>query len=125
MLPAIDPKECSVDPRRFIGAHECDEAGHVLRCGQAPHRIPHGPCSLHLCKHFCYIRHPQYAGNLLILVGIFLSTGSLWIGDNIVLLFFYYDCSANAEEQSLAQKFGEYNRYCATTGRYLPDLSKS
>ena len=70
-----------------------------------------------------YVRHPIYMGHLMVLAGLFLATGSLWIGDNIVLLFFYYDCSASSEEQSLTLQFCEYESYSESTGRYLPKRS--
>lgn len=71
-----------------------------------------------------YIRHPIYASNILLLIGVFIASGSLWILINIVLLGIYYVNSALREELILLEKFPIYSKYSTHTNRFIP-LKKS
>jgi protein-S-isoprenylcysteine O-methyltransferase Ste14 len=67
-----------------------------------------------------YIRHPIYMSNILLLTGMFISTGSLWIALNLVVLTIYYIRSAQEEETALRQRFPAYREYVARTNMLFP-----
>lgn len=66
------------------------------------------------------IRHPIYTANQMVLLGVFVLTGSLWIAGNWALLCFYYARSAVAEERRLLMEHEDYAGYRERTGRFLP-----
>ena len=57
------------------------------------------------------VRHPIYLSNLILLLGVLLITGSIWIGVNFCILFTYYAVSAFKEEKYLSKKFPSYKNY--------------
>lgn len=67
-----------------------------------------------------YIRHPIYMSNILLLTGMMIATGSVWIILNVVLLMAYYLNSALKEEEVLKEKFPIYREYMKTTGMIIP-----
>lgn len=68
-----------------------------------------------------YVRHPIYISNIVLLIGVFISSGSLWILLNIVLLGFYYLNSALREELVLLEEFpNNYRKYSDHTNRFIP-----
>jgi protein-S-isoprenylcysteine O-methyltransferase Ste14 len=69
-----------------------------------------------------YVRHPIYTANLALLTGIFLTSGSLWVAFNVILLLPFYFSSSRAEEGALQNRFSEYASYAARTGGFLPRL---
>jgi protein-S-isoprenylcysteine O-methyltransferase Ste14 len=69
-----------------------------------------------------YVRHPIYSSNLLMLIGLFLLSGSLWLLISAVLLACYYVPSAWREEAALGEHFPEYREYSRHTKRFLPFL---
>jgi protein-S-isoprenylcysteine O-methyltransferase Ste14 len=75
---------------------------------------------------FALSRNPLYVGNILVLFGLFIiwNTPLLYlIGVPFVLLG--YTGIVAAEEAFLRRKFGaDYDEYCRTTNRWIPDLRK-
>jgi protein-S-isoprenylcysteine O-methyltransferase Ste14 len=67
-----------------------------------------------------YVRHPIYMSNILLLAGMVVATGSVWIILNVVLLSVYYLNSAVKEEEVLKEKFPVYSEYMKTTGMIIP-----
>lgn len=67
-----------------------------------------------------HVRHPIYTANLVLLGGLFLATGSLWLAFDAGVLFVYYRGSAHEEERALGTSFPGYADYVRTTGRFLP-----
>jgi protein-S-isoprenylcysteine O-methyltransferase Ste14 len=68
-----------------------------------------------------FVRHPIYAGDLLLVIGLQLALQS-WLfllGLMIALLIVR---QAIAEEKLLLSKFPEYHEYCVRTKRFLPFL---
>jgi len=73
-----------------------------------------------------YIRHPQYAGLFLIMVGWLIHWPTLLTLVLFPILVAVYARLALSEEKSLEQRFGEkYNSYKAQTPRFFPRLTKS
>jgi protein-S-isoprenylcysteine O-methyltransferase Ste14 len=76
---------------------------------------------------FALARNPLYVGNILVLFGLFI----IWnapllyvIGVPFVLVG--YKGIVTAEEAFLRRKFGaEYDEYCRTTNRWIPDFRKA
>lgn len=73
---------------------------------------------------FSLCRNPLYLGNLLILTGFGIASGSLWyLFISMPLLYLAYACIIAAEEHFLRQRFGEeYTAYCQQTPRLFPRL---
>lgn len=75
---------------------------------------------------FTLCRNPLYLGNMLTIIGIFITHG-----DPLVMLIgigaytFIYQCIIYAEEAYLQKKFGkDFTKYCQKTPRWLPVLSR-
>ena len=66
------------------------------------------------------VRHPIYLSNLILLAGVFMISGSAWIGLNFSILFIYYFLSALKEEKYLAKKFPSYKQYKSGTSMFIP-----
>lgn len=73
---------------------------------------------------YAHTRNPMYVGNLLILAGVGIVYGSLWIYLFVIPFFVYvYLAITAAEENYLQQKFGtEYADYMRRVNRFLPNL---
>ena len=66
------------------------------------------------------VRHPIYTGNIVILLGLTLATGSPALAINLFLVTVYYSLSARREEAALAERFPEYREYVGRSGRFVP-----
>lgn len=76
--------------------------------------------------YFGMCRNPLYVGNVLIAVGMMLLHGHwvVMIGGIGLFLLIYISIIA-AEEHFLRAKFGaEFDAYCASVSRWVPDLSR-
>ena len=71
---------------------------------------------------YSLVRHPIYTSNTLLMIGIFISTGSLIVAVNTGILFIYYLLSAIVEERAITRKFPKYRTYKQNTGMFLPHL---
>jgi protein-S-isoprenylcysteine O-methyltransferase Ste14 len=71
-----------------------------------------------------FIRHPGYAGFVLMLLGLALGYGSLLSAAAIALLLLpALACRMRVEERLLAEQFGEaYRRYASRTKRLIPGI---
>jgi len=67
-----------------------------------------------------YARHPIYFANVILLLGMFISTGSYWILFNSGLLCVYYLISAIREESVLKKQFPRYIEYIKHTHMFFP-----
>jgi protein-S-isoprenylcysteine O-methyltransferase Ste14 len=68
-----------------------------------------------------YIRHPIYAGDLLLVLGFELALNS-WCVLGILVLVVYIRRRAVREEFQLRQALPAYDHYCRHTARFLPFL---
>lgn len=66
-----------------------------------------------------YIRHPIYAGDLLLLAGLELGLNS-WLVVGVALLAVVVVRRTLAEEARLARQLDGYRAYCARTKRFIP-----
>lgn len=80
------------------------------------------PNSITTAGPYRYIRHPIYMSNILILIGAFVMSGSLWILLSVGLAAYFYTTSAIREETELCQHIPIYLEYQNSTGRFLPKL---
>lgn len=75
---------------------------------------------------YARIRHPQYAGFVLIMTGFLLQWPTLvTLAMYPVLVFMYVRLALREERQAHAQFGIEYERYAARTPRFLPRFSAS
>jgi protein-S-isoprenylcysteine O-methyltransferase Ste14 len=66
-----------------------------------------------------YVRHPIYAGDAMLLVGLELALES-WLVVFMVFPLLVFAKRALAEEALLAQAFPDYSAYCKRSKRFLP-----
>ena len=72
---------------------------------------------------YARLRHPQYAGFALIMIGFFLQWPTLVTGLMLPVLLVMYWRLARREEQETAAVFGEtYRRYAARVPAFVPRL---
>lgn len=72
---------------------------------------------------YAYLRHPQYAGFILIMLGFLLEWPTLITLAMFPLLVFMYSRLARREEKESLAQFGEvYANYAAQTPAFLPRL---
>lgn len=78
--------------------------------------------SLNVTGPYAWVRNPFHLGNILAALGLTLMTGSLSFSFIMgILLIAYYSLIFQAEEKSLAQKFGiEYQDYKRRVPAFLP-----
>ncbi len=102
----------------LLAAFYLSWSGHVvLRDRQRPSRVISTGA-------FHYVRHPLYLANLLVYLGMSISTASLLSLALLAMIFAFYNYIAGYEEKIMEEKFGdEYRRYKATSGKWLPKMS--
>ena len=83
------------------------------------------PKSINTKGIYSIIRHPIYTSNLLLMIGIFISSGSLIILSNAIILFIYYFISAFIEEMEIEKEFPSYKMYKSRTGMFFPIFVRS
>ncbi len=70
---------------------------------------------------YAYVRHPQYGGFILIMLGFLLQWPTLVTLIMFPILVTMYVRLARREEQEVAEEFGDqYRRYAARTPAFLP-----
>jgi protein-S-isoprenylcysteine O-methyltransferase Ste14 len=74
---------------------------------------------------FSHCRNPLYAGNILILAGLGISSNSVIFNFIATPLFlFFWQAIVLAEENYLQSKFGAlYDDYCSKVNRWMPNLT--
>ena len=68
-----------------------------------------------------WVRHPIYAGDVLLLLGLELALNS-WGAAGVVVLALYVRRQAMSEERALLQTLPGYDQYYRRTARFLPFL---
>ena len=72
---------------------------------------------------FSLVRHPMYLSALLVYVGFFFTTLSLFSLLLLICIFIFYDHIAGFEEIKLQEAFGEaYASYLKKTSKWFPRL---
>ena len=70
-----------------------------------------------------YIRHPQYTGFFLFLLGSVINWPTIPTLVTLPILWFVYLRLARTEEHDALAQFGEkYRRYQSQTGRFIPGI---
>ena len=71
-----------------------------------------------------HVRNPMYIGNFLILTGIGIIYGSIYIYTIVIPMFaFIYFSIVATEENYLSNRFGEeYEEYCQRVPRFIPNF---
>lgn len=84
--------------------------------------LPNRAAQVRTTGMYRWVRHPIYSGLLLISAGRTLTAGDrrqLGLSLGLLSLLTY---KASFEERALRQRFSDYDRYAATTGRFVPFL---
>jgi protein-S-isoprenylcysteine O-methyltransferase Ste14 len=73
---------------------------------------------------YCFVRNPIYLGNILICLGLVVTSELLWL---VPITFFYcfgiYSLVVRYEERHLTEKYGEpYRKYLLEVPRWLPKI---
>lgn len=94
----------------------------ALRLGPAltPTPVPNSSGRLTTHGLYRYCRHPIYSGILVIVTGLMIGSGSLWVVALGVLTIVFFNAKANWEESQLARRFPAYESYVAATPRFVP-----
>lgn len=72
-----------------------------------------------------YIRHPQYTGFFLFLLGSIINWPTIPTLLTLPVLWWVYLRLAKTEERDAIEKFGdEYRKYMSATGRFVPGLGR-
>ena len=80
-------------------------------------------CSLATTGPYAHVRHPQYIGFILIMIGFLLQWPTLLTLVMFPILVLMYVRLAHREEREVQAEFGEVNtRYAANTPRFFPRL---
>jgi len=75
---------------------------------------------------YAYVRHPQYAGFILIMLGFLLQWPTLLTLVMFPILVWMYARLARREEREVRAEFGEaYARYAAATPAFFPRLRRA
>ena len=100
----------------FGGFALLSSAWRALYTAQRKHKLAStGPYS--------YVRHPQYAAFMLIMIGFLLQWPTLLTALMFPILAYMYVSLARREERAVFAEFGEtYARYAAVTPRFIPGL---
>ena len=99
-------------------------AGRGLGSALSPTPIPRDDGVLTTSGLFARVRHPIYAGVLVIVVGLVIRSGSLvTLSVGLVTIVFFH-VKARWEEQRLAETYAGYVDYARRTPRFLPSLRR-
>ncbi len=80
------------------------------------------PLTIHTQGVYALIRHPIYAFNLLVSLGLTLSSGSAVVLINSVIGWLFVLRAIYLEEMYLPEKFPEYSEYAKRTWKLIPYL---
>ena len=71
-----------------------------------------------------WVRHPMYAGLVVICLGVAVGTGGLWCYVAVVLLAAFFAFKAREEERFLVGAYEGYAAYGAQVGRFVPGVGR-
>ena len=71
-----------------------------------------------------YVRHPIYISNILLIIGVIISSGSQLMLLNLLILSVYYFISAMIEEREIVKHYPKYKSYKNETGMFIPTKFK-
>jgi protein-S-isoprenylcysteine O-methyltransferase Ste14 len=71
------------------------------------------------------IRHPIYSANMLTVLGCMVASGSVWLGINVLVLYFSYRASVKKEENDIKFSHAGYEEYQQAIGCFFPKMKPS
>lgn len=72
---------------------------------------------------YAYVRHPQYAGLFIVMIGMLIQWPTLITALMFPVLIFVYYRLSKREEEEMIKLFGdEYKRYTEKTPMFMPKL---
>lgn len=107
-----------------VGVALAVAAGLRLGPGLTPTPMPADNGRLTTTGLYRFSRHPIYSGVLGIVAGIVIRSGSILIAMIGALAVVFFSVKARWEEARLRERYPDYDRYAATTGRFLPNLRR-
>lgn len=71
---------------------------------------------------YALVRHPLYTGNILVLVGLAIASGTWWaLPAGVLFLWFYYPPAVEYEDRKLHRLFGkEWERWAGSVPALMP-----
>jgi protein-S-isoprenylcysteine O-methyltransferase Ste14 len=71
---------------------------------------------------YALVRNPMYIARYLLMLGVLLFTGNLWLALGFTIIYYFYMVNrVRREELKLEEVFGdEYRAYCAEVPRFVP-----
>ena len=71
---------------------------------------------------YALVRNPMYIARYLLMLGVLLFTGNLWLALGFTVIYYFYMVNrVGREEPKLLEVFGdEYREYCARVPRFVP-----
>lgn len=114
--PHFDPFHIASNILIFIGFMMIVFAWNTLYKAQRHHKLA-------VTGLYAKVRHPQYDGFIIIMVGFLLQWPTILTLIMFPILVYVYIRLARSEEKQVAEKFGEeYKRYTEATPAFIPHL---
>ena len=85
--------------------------------------LPNGSTDLVMRGPYRFIRHPMYTSVILLGIGMTIRSGSWIVAVAFVALVALFAVKSRWEELHLADTFPGYERYMASTGRFVPRIA--
>ncbi len=82
--------------------------------------LPNGATDLVTRGPYQFVRHPMYTSVILLGIGMTIRSGSWIVAVAFVALIALFAIKSRWEEMHLADTFPGYQRYMASTGRFIP-----
>ena len=92
--------------------------------GLTPSQLPNGSVDLVTRGPYRFVRHPMYTAVVLLGIGMAIRSGSWIVTLALVALVVLFAIKSRWEELHLSNSFPGYGHYVASTGRFVPRLTR-
>ena len=92
--------------------------------GLTPSPLPNGSVDLVTRGPYRFVRHPMYTAVVLLGIGMAIRSGSWIVTLALVALVVLFAIKSRWEELHLSNSFPGYGHYVASTGRFVPRLTR-
>ena len=92
--------------------------------GLTPSPLPNGSVDLVTRGPYRFVRHPMYTAVVLLGIGMAIRSGSWIVTLALVALVVLFAIKSRWEELHLSNSFPGYGHYMASTGRFVPRLTR-